>query len=123
MNPRREDARVLRKLFLGVLHIRDHQDKQAFLAALGAWENQYGGTIGTAPARGRVFSDLQKARSMLLKAVPYMFPYLDDKEIVMSTNSVEGYFGRMKQKYRQHPGLAEHRKDAYFRWYLHLVRK
>lgn len=123
MRPKREDAKVLRDIFLSVLSIRDHDQKQMFISTLSKWEYQYGKAIGSARARGRVFSDLQRARSMLIKALPDMFSYLDDKNIATSTNSVEGYFGRMKQKYRQHSGLASHRKDGYFRWYLHLVRR
>ncbi len=123
MVPKREDARVLRSLFLTVLRVNDHQDEQSFYSALQAWEGQYGEAIRRVPGRGRVFSDLKRARSMLINALPDMFRYLDNPDIVKSTNTVEGYFGRMKQRYRQHCGLASYRKDTYFRWYLHLVSK
>ena len=123
MVPKREDARVLRSLFMTVLHVNDHHDELAFFTALEAWEKQYGEIIAEAPGRGRVFSDLKRARSMLVNALPDMFHYLDNPDIAKSTNTAEGYFGRMKQRYRQHCGLASHRKDDYFRWYLHLVKK
>jgi len=106
-----------------VLHVNDHQDQLAFFTALEAWEKQYGERIAEAPGRGRVFSDLKRARSMLVNALPDMFHYLDDPDIANTTNTAEGYFGRMKQRYRQHCGLASHRKDDYFEWYLHLVKK
>jgi hypothetical protein len=67
-----------------------------------------------------VFSDLKRARSMLLAALPDMFRYLDDPMIATSTNALEGYFARLKQRYRQHRGLASHHRNAYFRWYLNL---
>ncbi len=57
---------------------------------------------------------------MLLAALPDMFRYLDDPQIATSTNPLEGYFARLKQRYRQHRGLAQHHRKAYFRWYLHL---
>ena len=123
MVPKREDAKDLRKLFLTVLQVHDHQDRQAFLSALNAWEKQYGEAIARAPGRGRVFSDLKKARGMLVTALPNMFCYLDNPGVAKSTNIVEGYFGRMKFRYRQHHGLALQRNDAYFKWYLHLVLK
>jgi hypothetical protein len=63
---------------------------------------------------------LKRARSMLLAALPDMFPYLDDIHIPTSTNALEGYFARLKHRYRQHRGLAPHHRDAYFRWYIYL---
>jgi len=57
---------------------------------------------------------------MLLSALPDMFRYLDDPRIAKSTNALEGYFARLKEKYRQHRGLARHHRTAYLRWYFHL---
>ena len=57
------------------------------------------------PGKGKVFSDLKRARSMLVKAVPNMFHYLDDANIPKTTNALEGYYSRLKQRYRQHRGL------------------
>ena len=37
-----------------------------------------------------------------------------------TTNALEGYFGRLKQKYRIHRGLSPHKRKSYFRWYLYL---
>lgn len=69
---------------------------------------------------GWVFSDLKRARSLLLAALPDMFHYLDDPAIPKSTNALEEYFARLKHKYRQHRGLAPPHRSAYFRWYVHL---
>ena len=85
-----------------------------------AWERRFGLRIAQSPETGWVFSDLKRARSMLLAALPDMFRYLDDTHIPRTTNALEGYFGRLKQRYRQHRGLARHNRDAYFRWYVHL---
>jgi hypothetical protein len=63
---------------------------------------------------------LKRARSMLMVALPDMFHYLKDANIPTSTNSLEGYFGRLKQKYLQHRGLAQRHREAFFRWYFHL---
>ena len=78
------------------------------------------GSAWYAAERGRVFSDLKRARSMLLAALPNMFHYLDDPVIPKSTNALEGYFARLKHKYRQHRGLVRSHRNAYLRWYVHL---
>lgn len=118
--PRRTDAKVLRKLFIQVTSIRNETQRDSFLAQLNSWEQKYGGRIASSRETGWVFSDLKRARSMLLSALPDMFHYLHDPAISTSTNGLEGYFSRLKQKYRQHRGLAKHHRLSYFMWYLHL---
>ena len=95
-------------------------DRDRFLSQLHTWECRYGHQIARSPEKGWVFSDLKRARSMLLSALPDMFRYLDDPLIAKSTNALKGYFARLKQKYRQHRGLAQRHRQAYFRWYFHL---
>jgi len=95
-------------------------ERDRFLSQVHHWEDRYGRRIAMKPERGRVFSDLKRARSMLLAALPDMFHYLNDHRIPTSTNGLEGYFGRLKQRYRQHRGLAKHNHQAYFLWYFQL---
>lgn len=120
VNPKRTDAKELRGLFLDVMSIRTHGEKDMFLQRLGAWEDAYGRAIGKAPERGRVFSDLKRARSMLVRALPDMFHYLDDPKIPPTTNGLEGYFSRLKGHYPHHRGLKPEKRYSYFRWYFRL---
>ena len=123
-NPKRADARSLRKIFQDVLSVHTHQEKHNFLRRVEVWETRFGapfdhrGTI-----HGWVATDLQKARSMLLKALPYMFQYLDDEKIPFSTNMAEGYFSRLKKRYRAHQGIVLKHREHYFRWYFHLCQR
>jgi len=118
--PKRTDAKRLRDLFLQVMAIRTTAERKRFLSQLAQWEHRYGHPIAFTPESGWIFSDLKRARSMLMVALPDMFHYLKDANIPTSTNSLEGYFGRLKQKYRQHRGLAQRHREAFFRWYFHL---
>jgi len=120
INPKRTDAKHLRELFLQVMSIHTEADRDRFLARVNEWEQKYGCRIASSPETGWVFSDLKRARSMLLSALPDMFHYLDDPNIPKCTNALEGYFARLKQKYRQHRGLVKQHRDSYFTWYLHL---
>ncbi len=123
MFPKRTDAKYLRKLFLQVTSIFTKEDQEIFIQNVQSWEQRFGYLIRTKPGNGKVFSDVKRARSMLLKALPDMFKYLDNPIISRSTNGVEGYFGRMKQKYRQHPGLSDLRIMAFFQWYTYYRKR
>ena len=84
------------------------------------WESRWGLVISKSTNRGKVFSDLIRTRSMIINALPYMFNYLDNPEICRTTNALEGYFGRLKQKYRVHSGLSPSKRKSYFKWYFYL---
>jgi len=119
-NPKRTYAKKLRDIFVKVTNIRTKDDKDIFLKAVAEWEETYGQLISTQPERGRVFSDIKRARSMLLKALPNMFHYLENQNIPPTTNGLEGYFSRLKGHYRQHRGLAKSKRNNYFNWYFNL---
>jgi hypothetical protein len=119
--PKTEHARQLREIFLQVTGIRTAAERGAFLGLVDKWEDRHGREIRNHQERGRVFSDIKRARSMLLKALPHMFHYLDDPHIPNTTNGLEGYFSRLKSHYRQHRGLHPENLTNYFAWYFHLV--
>jgi len=119
-NPKRLDAKKLREIFLQISKINTHEHRDIFLSEFNAWEKRYGSKLQLIPEKGWVLSDLKRARSMLQKAIPNMFHYLNDHHIPKSTNSIEGYFSRLKNHYRNHRGLAPHKRDNYFKWYFFL---
>ncbi len=121
--PKTTYARKLRKIFLKVTKIHTKKDQATFLKLVGEWEDKYGPQIHYRPETGYVFSDIKRARSMLLRALPDMFYYLDDPFIPISTNSLEGYFSRLKSHYRQHRGLSRRKRNNYFQWYFYYVPK
>ena len=98
-------------------------DRDAFLEAVASWEGKYGSQISLRRETGYVFSDVKRARSTLLRALPDMFHYLDDPLIPLSTNGLESYFSRLKSHYRQHRGLGTEKRNHYFGWYFHFVPK
>jgi putative transposase len=64
--PKRTDARHLRELFLRVMSIHRFEERDHFLDEVARWEQHYGVRIATSAETGWVFSDLRRARSMLL---------------------------------------------------------
>lgn len=119
-SPKRTDAKKLRLLFLNVTSIRTREQRHQFLKQLASWEERYGHRIASSQETGWVFSDLKRARSMLIAALPDMFHYMNDPLIPTSTNGLEGYFARLKQRYRQHRGMREESRRTYFQWYFSL---
>lgn len=121
-NPKRLDAKKLRELFLQLTKITTHEERDDFLSKFYQWEKRYGSRLLNLPERGWVLSDLIRARSMILKALPNMFHFIDNPSIPKSTNLIEGYFARLKDHYRHHRGLAQHKRKAYFDWYFILKK-
>lgn len=120
VNPKTAEAKKLRELFVRVTAIRTIEQKNLFLKELARWENTYGQRISCRPENGWVFPDLKRARSMLLKALPNMFHYLENNSIPFTTNQIEGYFSQLKDKYHDHRGLSPQKRRAYFAWYFFL---
>lgn len=118
--PKRTDAKKLRDLFRVVTYIRTKKERDMFLVRFRGWEEKYGHLIAEQPGKGWVFSDLKRARSMLVRALPDMFHYLDHPDVSSSTNGLEGYFSRLKTRYRQHRGLSPKKRYSYFAWYFRL---
>jgi hypothetical protein len=119
--PKRTDAIHLREIFLHLCDVKTKSQARQFTDDVIAWEDRFGAAIELTKNHGWVFSDLVRARSMLLKAMPDMFHFVTTTRIPSTTNSLEGYFSRLKEHYRHHRGLAPHHRDAYFSWYFHLV--
>lgn len=120
-HPKTAYARRLRQVFLRVTRISTPAERDGLLSLIAEWEDRYGAGIAARQETGRVFSDIKRARSMLLHALPDMFHYLDDPRIPATTNGLEGYFSRLKSRYRQHRGLSPHRRPNYFAWYFHFA--
>jgi transposase-like protein len=118
--PKRIDAIKLRDLLLQIIYIKTKEQAENFIKGFKLWEDRYGLELSRSTNRGKVFSDLLRARSMINNALPNMFNYLLNPEISKTTNALEGYFGRLKQKYRQHRGLSLSKRKNYFKWYLYL---
>ena len=113
----------MRRIFLRVTGIATAADREAFLDLVATWEARHGAEIAAREETGRVFSDIKRARSMLLHALPDMFHYLGDQYIPTTTNGLEGYFSRLRAHYRPHRGPSPHRRPDYFTWYFHLVAR
>lgn len=117
INPKRLDAKKLRKFFLCILSIETTYEADIFLKKLDVWESKYGKSIDQDLSRGWVLSDLKRARSMLQKARPFLFQYLNDRCIPKTTNIAEGFFSRFKGLLRDHRGMSRLHRERAFEWF------
>jgi hypothetical protein len=120
--PKTIEAKKLRLLFLSIINVNTIEERDNFLLSVKEWESNYGCKIKDRPERGRVFSDLKRARSMLLNSLPNAFHYLYDAKIAKTTNLAEGYFSFMKTRYRDHRGLSPLKRKAFFDWFFYLKK-
>lgn len=64
--------------------------------------------------------NLHAAWSLIIRAMPDMFHYLDDPQIPYTTNRLENYFAHLKEKLTLHRGLRFESKKNFIKWYLHF---
>ena len=64
--------------------------------------------------------NLHATYSLLLKAVPNMFHYLNNHDIPTTANRLKNYSGHLKEKLTLHRGLRIQAKRNFVKWYLHF---
>jgi transposase-like protein len=118
--PKLECARQLRSLLLSLTAILTRKEKRSFIKQFNLWLEKYGEEVDNLPKKDKIYSDLQRTRSLLIHGIPFMFHYLDNPLIPASTNMLEGLFSRVKEHYRRHRGLRVENRLRYFSWYSYL---
>ena len=119
-SPKLEASKDLRKILLTITHVKDERGKEIFIREFYQWEKRYSQSVLALPSKDKVYSDLQRTRSLVLHALPDMFHCLNDQCIASTTNKLEGYFSRLKEIYRKHRGLSKKHRQNYFAWYINL---
>jgi transposase-like protein len=110
----------LRKLLLDTTSLATYDDKQRFLKQWRQWRRSFDNYLLTLDPKHKVYSDLQRTRSLIQHALPNMFHYLDNPLISPSTNRIESYFSRLKSIIKRHSGLSKNNRENYLRWYVSL---
>jgi hypothetical protein len=91
-------------------------DKQWFELLLDVWEFKYGGFIKERTINSETkhwfytHKRLRSAYRSLRKNLPYLFTYQSVKNMPNTTNSLDSFFGHLKDAVSIHRGLKLHRK-------------
>lgn len=106
--------------------INTHNDRKYFVEIFNQWYELYKGFVNQKAQNrdtGRWWyrhRNLKRATTLISKAIPNLFHYLDDPEIPRSTNGLESFFGHLKDTLSIHRGLSYQNRKAFILWYLHF---
>jgi Transposase, Mutator family len=118
--PKTEAGALLRELLKTVCQIRTKREKDLFILAYASWANTYREDVLALPRTQVAFKDLKRTMVLIKNAIPDMFYYLDNPSVPKTTNTLEGYYSRLKADYRQHRGISGPRKISYLSWYCYF---
>ena len=106
--------------------IKTHEQCGIWLLSMKHWEIKYLNFVNETSFNaetGRYWykhKNLHAGYTLITKAIPNMFWYLDDNEIPNTTNRLENYFKHLKEKLTLHSGLRIENKRNFIKGYLHL---
>jgi transposase-like protein len=129
-NPQSEAGRELRGIVSRINTITDREKWGYWLVDLVRWEERHRDylnqktTLDGDPRRAWFTHKMvRKAFVHIHRALPDMFHYLDNPDIPKSTNSLESFFGHLKQNISLHRGLSKVHYQNYVKWYLYFRNK
>lgn len=129
MQPKSYPGNDLR-LIVNRLHtIQNYEQKNYWIVSLVNWHQQYESYLkekSYSLQTGRYWYKHRTVRrcfTVIKKALPNMFHYLDNKRIPKSTNGLESFFGHLKSHVTMHRGLSKAHRRNFIKWYLYFKNK
>jgi hypothetical protein len=119
-NPKTQAGKDLRCLLKTLCQINSYEERNEFIASFSVWFDKYRDFVLSLPRTQVAFKDLRRTMGLIFNAMPDMFYYLDDPNIHKTTNTLEGFYSRLKADYRKHRGLSEQHKISYLKWYIYF---
>lgn len=126
MRPKSDAGNDLKKI-VGKIHTITTQDqKNYWIVSLVKWHDQYEPYIkekSFSQHTGRYWYKhklLRRSFTVIRRALPDMFHYLDNKRIPKSTNGLESFFGHLKSHITVHRGLSRQHRRNFIKWYLYF---
>lgn len=126
LHPRSPEARQLRNLVMKLSDVKSPNDRLWWLNMYHRWAEdnaEYACEKGKIPNTAQTYfirNDLRKAYIHLRRAIPNLFQYIDNPGLLRTTNSLEAFFGHIKDQLHLHRGLSESRVDNFIKWYLYF---
>lgn len=124
--PKSEAGVSLRRIVSKLHTVKTTIDRDYWIVSLVRWHEKHEHFINEKainPETGRYWYKHKMVRrsfTVIRKALPDMFQYIDNPKIPNSTNGLESFFGHLKNNLNIHRGLSkQHRKD-FIKWYLYF---
>ena len=122
LHPRSPEARQLRNLVMKLSDVKSPNDRLWWLNMYHRWAEdnaEYACEKGKIPNTGQTYfirNDLRKAYIHLRRAIPNLFRYIDSPGLLRTTNSLEAFFGHIKDHTPERPmvgGMQLHLPTAF----------
>ncbi len=124
--PQSEAARELRELVCYLSKVKSHEEAQLWMRAFIDWHSKYEEYINEKSVdeqSGRwwyTHKMLHRSASHIMRAMPNMFNYTRYPNVPKTSNSIEAFFGHLKDHLRLHRGLSDAHFKDFVKWYLFL---
>ena len=124
--PKSDAARELRHLAVILSQVNTHYEAQCWIREFIDWENKYHDYItekSIDEVTGRwwyTHKMLHRSSTHIKRAIPFMFNYTRYSGIPKTSNSIESFFGHLKDHLRLHRGLSNEHFKEFVKWYLFL---
>jgi mutator family transposase len=125
-NPREEAGVSILKLMYQLKYVKDHEDKKRWLMFFKIWEKRFEKVFNEKNESGvYVHKKIRSVRSIVKRAIPDLFTYLDFPGCPNTTNLVEGWVNAaLAEALRRHRGLHLSQKKILVSIILsHLTRE
>lgn len=124
--PKSEAGRELLELVRYLNRIETNDEAQLWMRSFIDWYRSYDEFINEKSRdeeSGRWWYThklLRRRASHIMRALPDMFSYTRYENIPKTSNSIESFFGHLKDHLRMHRGLSEQHFKDFVKWYLYL---
>lgn len=125
MRPKSQAAAELRVIVNKIHTIHTHEQRNYWLASLVEWHNTHEDFL-----KEKSYSQtgnywykhkmLRRSFTVIRRALPDMFHYLNNDKIPKSTNGLESFFGHLKSHITVHRGLSRQHRRNFIIWYLYF---
>ena len=126
MRPKCEAGMELRQIVNELHTITDQDKRDHWIVSLVRWHKQHETYLkekSFSAQTGRYWYKhklLRRSFTVMRRALPDMFHYLDNDRIPKSTNGLESFFGHLKSHITVHRGLSKEHRKNFIKWYLYF---
>lgn len=126
MRPKTPAGNDLRSIVSTLHTINTYEQRDYWIVSLVRWHQQYDNYIkekSYSQQTGRYWYKHKMVRrsfTVMRRALPDMFHYLDNEKIPKSTNGLESFFGHLKSHITVHRGLSKEHRRNFIKWYLYF---
>ena len=123
-HPKTSAGITLRRLVCQISHIKTSNDKLCWIKQIREWHDEYEEfikqkTINKETGKMTYTHDnVRRTYIHIKRALPNMFKYIDNPSIPNNTNSLESFFGHLKDNLRIHRGMSVEHRQNFIKWYL-----